>query len=158
MVTITTIQHQTPAEAPSKGVGSSDLLGASKTPRTDAEEWTAGQGDDDRTVVWSDFARKLELEIFNLKRKCAHADEALRTSIPSDVAFARYRDYEEMKACAERAAACLNEIYHSTSCTEGQLMLIHEWRTGNTAKPLHYSEEPERDSNDDPRDPQDRNA
>ncbi len=39
----------------------------SDTPRTDAAQWTAGVGDDDRTVVWSDFARELEGEIARLK-------------------------------------------------------------------------------------------
>ena len=32
------------------------------TPRTDAEEWTAGSGDAE-TVVWADFARTLEREL-----------------------------------------------------------------------------------------------
>jgi hypothetical protein len=37
------------------------------TPRTDSEEWTAGHGTDDRTVVWSDLARTLERELASAK-------------------------------------------------------------------------------------------
>ena len=51
------------------------------TPRTDAEEWTASHTDDDRTVVWSDFARTLETdlaaaraEVGRLKQSCEFAD------------------------------------------------------------------------------------
>lgn len=39
----------------------------SNTPRTDAVEWTAGHGTDDRTVVFADFARELERENARLR-------------------------------------------------------------------------------------------
>ena len=38
------------------------------TPRTDAEEWTAGSGDAE-TVVWADFARTLERELATERAK-----------------------------------------------------------------------------------------
>lgn len=51
--------HRTPTLAPTPRT-----LEAAGTPRTDSEEWTAGHGTDDRTVVWSDHARTLERELY----------------------------------------------------------------------------------------------
>ncbi len=45
------------------------------TPRTDAEEWTAGSGDAE-TVVWADFARTLERELAAERAKVRTLREA----------------------------------------------------------------------------------
>ncbi len=50
----------------------------------------------------ADFARELERDNAMLRATC-------RTSIPQDVAFARYRDYEAMKARAEAAEALVSK-------------------------------------------------
>jgi len=48
---------------PISTVTTSATMNPSDTPRTDSEEWTAGHGEDDSTVVWSDFVRTLEREL-----------------------------------------------------------------------------------------------
>ncbi len=79
-----------------------------KTPLTDEAEWTAGCGNDDRTVVWSDFARELELRASNVA--------APKTAISSKEIVTALLGLRALIACLEEPAigdeACI-DAYHN---------------------------------------------
>ncbi len=79
----------------------------SNTPRTDAEEWTAGHGEDDRTVVWSDFARELERDCANLRQE----NEALSKVIDggTDLLNHQLEQIKQLAAELDRVRAVIDQ-------------------------------------------------
>ena len=76
------------------------------TPRTDAEEWTAGSGDAE-TVVWADFARTLERDLAAERQKVRVLHSALQNLVDEQNGAPLETRREEWQEAMDEACAAL---------------------------------------------------
>jgi hypothetical protein len=107
------------------------------TPRTDSEEWTAGHGTDDRTVVWSDHARTLEREL-------AAASQAYECAMAIHGTVMEERDRLATELTRLRAELASKTACYDIACSVVQHLRAEVERLtakiGNQADRLHYLE------------------